>query len=611
MMKRVLGLMKPPPELTVSQWADRSRYLSPEFAAEPGKWHTDRAEYQRGIMDAVSDPAVQRVVCMKAVQVGWSEVLANSAAFYMCEDPAPTLVIEPNLEMAEAWSKERLAPMIRDTPALLDRVSEAKSRDSGNTIRGKSFPGGFIAIVGANAPAGLASRPIRIVLADEVDKYPVSAGTEGNPLSLAAKRQQTFWNRKTLVGSTPTIKGFSEIEHEYANSDQRRYFVPCPDCGHDQILKWQNVRWDKHGKAHRPETAAYMCEACGSLWDDIQRHAAVAKGKWIAQRPFAGIAGFHVPGLISPWVKLGEIVTEFLEKRHDPERLKTWVNTVLGETWEEKAEKVDTASLLPRREVYGPQSLPDGVVLLVAGVDVHGDRLEMQVLGFGEHEECWGVSYFVIRGDPSQGDVWDALDGLLADSYRTDNLRELHIRSVCIDSGGHHANQVLTYCNARKRRRIFAIKGAAGARPIWPKWSSRTRNNDEVFIVGVDTAKETIHGRLRIAAPGEHTPYVHFPVSEDFNQTYFDQLAAEQVVTRYRDGRPYRVWVPLPGRRNEALDTFVYALAARTAIPGKLVRPKDPARSKDAPLVIKAGAPPPPLTPQQQARRSLSSMLPH
>jgi len=205
--------------------------------------------------------------------------------------------------------------------------------------------------------------------------------------------------------------------------------------------------------------------------------------------------------------------------------------------------------------------------------------------------------------------VWDALDGLLADSFRTETGREMHIRSVCIDSGGHHANQVLTYCNARKRRRIFAIKGAAGARPIWPKWSSRTRNNDEVFIVGVDTAKETIHGRLRIAEPGEHAPYVHFPVSEDFNQTYFDQLAAEQVVTRYRDGRPYRVCVPLPGRRNEVLDTFVYALAARTAIPGKLVRPKS-APSKDAPMVIKVGAPPP-SSPQQQARRSLASMLPH
>jgi phage terminase large subunit GpA-like protein len=361
----------------------------------------------REIMDAVGDVRTERVVCIKAIQVGWTEAINNTVGFYICEDPAPLLLIQPTIEMTEAWSKERLQPMIRDTPALTARVVDPKSRDSGNTIRQKHFPGGVLSCVGANAPASLASRPIRVVLADEVDKFPVSAGVEGNPLALAAGRQQTYWNRKTLVGSTPTIKGQSEIEFEWQQSDQRRYHVPCPDpdCGHEQTLRWENVKWGKPDGEHDPSTAMYMCESCGSLWNDVQRCNAVRKGRWVADKPFRGIAGFHVPAFLSPWVTLPEVVAEFLRVRHDPERLKTWVNTVLGETWEERAEKVDASNFMARRENYGPNSLPEGMVRLTAGVDVQGDRLEMIVVGWGVHEESWAVTYQVIPGDPAQQDI--------------------------------------------------------------------------------------------------------------------------------------------------------------------------------------------------------------
>lgn len=579
--RRATALWLPPPALTVSQWADRERMLSPESSAEPGRWVTSRAEYLREVMDAVADEQTQRVVCIKSVQVGFTEMLANTAAFYICEDPCPILMIQPTVEAAEGWSKERLAPMIRDTPALAAKVSDPKGRDTANTIRQKKFPGGQLTIVGANAPAGLASRPIRVVLADEVDKYPVSAGTEGNPLALASKRQATFWNRKTLVGSTPTIKGASEIEYEWEHSDKRRYHVPCPDCGHEQPLRWENVKWDKPDGEHDPQSALYMCESCGTLWNDVQRCDAVRRGRWVAEKPFRGVAGFHIPAFLSPWVMLPEVVAEFLQVRNDPERLKTWVNTVLGETWEDRAEKVDASNFMARRENYGPDSLPDKVQLLTAGVDVQGDRLEMMVIGWCANEESYVVAHQVIPGDPAQKHVWDMLDGLLAEQFYNESGRERRIRAVCIDEGGHYAAEVLDFCKPRLRRRVFAIKGASGPRPIWPKWATRTKQNDKVFVIGVDTAKDTIYARLRIAVAGENKPYVHFPIDDAVDQRFFDQLTSEQVLTRYKEGRPYRVWVLPSGKRNEVLDCFVYALAARSSIP---VRLRAPAAAPTAPV---------------------------
>jgi phage terminase large subunit GpA-like protein len=317
-----LAAFAPPPTLTASQWADRERYLSPEASAEPGHWDTARAEYLRGVMDSISDPTVQRVVVAKASQVGYTETLGNIIGFHIDQDPASILVVVPTVEMAEAWSKDRLAPMIRDTPCLTGKVQSPLTRDSGNTLRQKVFVGGRLAIVGANSPAGLASRPVRIVVADEVDRFPVSAGSEGDPLALAAKRQGTFWNRKTLIGSTPLLRETSVIWREWEGSDMRRYQVPCHACGHMQVMAWANVRWDKtpDGK-HLPKTAHYVCESCGAGWTDSDRHDAVAKGQWVATNAdVIGVAGFHIPGLLSPWVTLADIVQEFLAAKNDPAR---------------------------------------------------------------------------------------------------------------------------------------------------------------------------------------------------------------------------------------------------------------------------------------------------
>lgn len=561
LIRAFLGGLQPPPELTVSQWADEYRFLSPEASAEPGKWNTERAPYQRGIMDAITDPNVSRVVCIKGAQVGWTEVINNVCGYYIHQDPAPLLVIQPTEAMAATWSKDRLTPMLRDTPVIRNRVREAKSRDSGNTIQQKVFDGGRITIIGANAPSQLASRPIRIVLADEVDRYPLNAGREGDPLALAAKRQTTFWNRKTLIGSTPTLKGVSVIEREWLQSDQRRYFVTCADCGHAQHLRWPQVVWDKgEGGEHRPETARYVCEECGVPWDDGERVAALQGGEWRATRPGGAVAGFHIPGLLSPWLTIAEIVDEFLKARNDPALLQVWVNTVLGETWEETGETVSDEVLLTRRESYAPDLLPEQVLALAAGVDVQDDRLELQVIGFGSLEESWAVRYEIIRGDPASPEVWDALDELLLEQYRTEGGRALRVKATCIDTGGHYAAQVYSFVAKRKKRRIFATKGMGGPRPIWPKRASKAKNNNLVYGIGVDTAKDLLYARLRIdkAGPG----YCHFPTSQDFDAAYFGQLTSETVITKTKNGRAYRAWMLKKGRRNEALDTFVLALAA-------------------------------------------------
>lgn len=563
-LRSFLKTLRPPPPQTVSQWADAERRLSSESSAEPGPWDTNRAPYLREIMDAINDPSTRKIVVKKAAQVGWTETINNYVAYYIARDPAPLLIIQPTLEMAQAWSKDRLAPMIRDTPALRGKVKDAKTREADNTILHKSFNGGHLTIVGANSPASLASRPIRIVLADEVDRYPASAGTEGDPLMLAAKRQITFWNAKTVLGSTPTIKNASVIDREWLASDQRKYFVPCPDCGHEQDLRWEQVHWDKDGegdtKVHRPETAHYACEDCGSLWDDTMRIEAITNGFWRATRPdVKGIAGFFIPGFLSSWLTLEGIVREFLAAKHDPSLLQVFINTVIGDVWEEAGETVDPSSFLGRREAYDHESLPSEIQAITAGVDTQDDRLEVQLIAWGKGEESWPFAYEILRGDPAQKPIWNSLDELLLRSFRSEDGSVFRVKATCIDSGGHHAAAVLSFCRTRRSRRIFATKGQNGARPIWPKNVSKSKNSEQLFMIGVDTAKEAIYGRLKIKQPG--MGYIHFPHIDEFDQEYFNQLTAESVVTRFREGRPYRVWVPRRPR-NEGLDTFVLALAA-------------------------------------------------
>jgi terminase, large subunit len=559
--------IKPPPKLSLSEWADRYAYLSPETSAGAGKFSA--FAYQRGIMDAFTDPSVHVISVMKSARVGWTKCLDHAVGYYIHQDPAPVLVVQPRVEDAEDYSRTEIAPMLRDTPVLAAIAGSLTAKDANQRIAKRVFRNGAsVSFVGANSPGGFRRITARIVIFDEVDGYPVTgAGVEGDQITLGTKRSETFWNRKAALGSTPTRKGMSRIEQAWNESDQRRYHVPCPHCGATQTLKWKNLRWDRDETGdHLPETAHFVCETSGCIIEEHHKPAMIDCGEWIAEKPFNGHAGFHIWAAYSlfPNACWRNLVEEFLAARKDPLRLRTFVNLVLGETWEDDAEKVDGNSLIARGENYGPQSLPDKILLLVAGVDTQGDRLEVQIVGYGLNEECWVVAYHVINGDPAQGAVWFELDKLLLERFRTVGNRELRIWSACLDTGGHHANQVLAFCRTRRARRIFPIKGIAGPRPIWPKRSSKTKTNDTVFMVGVDTAKDAIYGRLRINKPGPG--YIHFPVGGAFDEAYFDQLTSEQVVTRFKQGRPFRVWILPSGKRNEALDVSVYGLAARMSI---------------------------------------------
>lgn len=545
--------LKPPPKLTVSEWADEYRKLSPESSAEPGSWNTSRAEYQRGIMDAISDPSIETVVLMMGAQMGKSECLNNVVGYHIAQDPSPILVVQPTLDMAQTWSKDRLAPMLRDTPALQGLVKDPRSRDSGNTTLHKSFPGGHVTACGANSPASLASRPIRVVLCDEVDRFPVSAGTEGDPVTLAKKRSATFWNRKIILVSTPTNKGASRIESSFEESDKRFYYVPCGDCGHEQTLKWSQVKWDED----KPESAHYVCEECGSVWDDSARVRAVRRGKWVASGKSTKTAGFTVSGLYSPWIPLSDAVHDFLEVRKQPATLRVWVNTYLAETWEEGGDQVDDYSLAERAEDYG-DVIPEDGLILTAGVDVQDDRLEAEVVAWGRDQESWSIAYKTIHGDPSGPLVWRELDEFLLQPYEHETGDEMIVRATCIDSGGHHTQSVYRYASTREGKRIFAIKGVGGeGKPMVGKPSKNNIGKIKLFPVGVDTIKLELFSRFRITEPGPG--YCHFPEGRD--QEYYKQLTAEKIVTKYHKGFSKREFVKIR-TRNEALDVRVYATAA-------------------------------------------------
>jgi phage terminase large subunit GpA-like protein len=552
----------PPPTLLVSQWADRFRYLSSEASAEPGKWNTDRAPYQREMMDSVGDPLIETVVIMSSAQIGKTEIINNVIGYHIQLDPAPILLLQPTLEMAEAWSKDRFAPMLRDTSVLQGLVKDPRSRDSGNTLLHKRFPGGHITMSGANSPASLASRPIRMVLCDEVDRYPVSAGTEGDPVNLAKKRSATFWNRKLVLTSTPTVKGASRIESAFEQSDMRRYNVPCPHCEEYQVLRWQQVRWNsdpsKEGdERHCPETAHYVCEKNGCIINDSDKIGMLRLGKWVAEAPFEGIAGFHINEIYSPWVTFATMVTEFLKAKRLPETLKTWVNTSLGETWEEAGETVEADSLLTRKESWGSEA-PENVLVVTAGVDVQGDRLEIEVKGWGLGEESWSLDYKIFYGDPAQEAVWKELDTFLQRPIKSKTGIFLNIACTCIDSGGHHTQMVYDYCGRNALRGIYAIKGMnVPAKPIVGRPTRNNRYKIRLYPIGVDTAKEVIYSRLRITEPG--AGYYHFPVDRD--REYFLQLTGEKQVTKFNKGVGRREWIKTRAR-NEALDCNVYALAA-------------------------------------------------
>ncbi|MGN7760469.1 phage terminase large subunit family protein [Paenibacillus sp. 22594] len=562
LVRGVAKLAAPPPDLTVSEWADAYRRLSPEASAEPGQWRTSRAPFQKDVMDAINDPQVQNIVMMFSAQVGKTEILLNAIGYFVDHDPAPIMLVQPTEQMAEAFSKDRLAPMIRDTPTLGKKIRDVKSKSSGNTLMHKKFPGGHITLAGSNAPASLASRPIRVVLLDEVDRYPASAGTEGDPVNLVSKRTTTFWNRKRIMVSTPTTKYASRIEFAYEESSMEQWCLPCPSCGEYQPFSWKQIIFEYDEEARTTIKVDHACLTCGALHGEHEWKAGT--GKWIARKENAKTRGFHLNEMASTFVSWKEIVHNFKEAvKGGKEMLKTWTNTSLGETWEETGEKLDDEELYKRREDYGHEvDVPDNAVLLTAGIDTQDDRLEIEVVGWGAGKESWGIQYHTIHGKPDQPETWQQLDAFLERKWLREDGSGVIIAAACIDSGGHHTTEVYKYCVKREHRRIYAIKGEGGpGKPIIIGSSRKNREKCLLIRVGVDAGKERITSNLQLE--GEAPGYCHFPIAADkgYSQKYFKGLTSERKALRFSRGKPRYEWIKTTAR-NEPFDLRNYALAA-------------------------------------------------
>lgn len=606
--------LAPDPRISVDVWADRHRVLSSVAASEPGQWSTERTPYLREIMEVLSaSDRTERVVFMKGAQLGGTEAGLNWLGYVVHHVPGPMLMVQPTVETAKRVSKQRVDALVECCPALAERIRNPRARDSGNTVLMKEFPGGVLVITGANSAVGLRSMPVRFLFLDEVDGYPGDAAGEGDPVNLAVQRSATFVNRKIFLVSTPTIKGFSRIESAYEESDRRVYMVPCDHCGtHSQIV-WRDIRWPDG----RMWEASWHCPHCDGAHPEHRKPALLKHGYWYPTAPAdncqgAKPAGFHLSSLYSPWLTWAEIAAEHAAAKDDPVFLKVWVNTKLAETWEDRdGERMDETALMSRREPYGPV-IPAEVAALTCGVDIQDDRLELELVGWGRDEESWSCDYKVLWGDPAAPSLWHELEQYLTATFDHETLASgLRIDAACLDTGGHHTQAAYAFCRGRERQRIWAIKGVAGKRPIWPKRPTKAaKGKVNLFGIGVDAAKEAVFARLKTMESG--AGYCHFP--QDRDAAYFEQLTAERLRTRYVKGFPQRYWWKPDGRRNEALDCRVYAYAALHGLlsmglhlnkrADALPRP-DPTQSTEARLQSHITVQPRESTPRR--RRAISS----
>jgi phage terminase large subunit GpA-like protein len=574
--------LRPEPRLTVSEWAERYRMLSTKESAEPGRWRNARTPYLREIMDCLSPTSpVERVVFMKGAQVGGTELGLNWVGYAIHHAPGPMMIVWPTTEMAQRNSKHRIDPLIEESPVLREIIAPARSRDSGNTVLMKEFRGGVLVMTGANSAVGLRSMPVRYLFLDEVDAYPLDVDGEGDAIHLAEARTRTFARRKILLVSTPTIAGASIIEREYEASDQRRYFVPCPHCGHRQWLRFERLRWERG----RPESAAYLCEACDTPIAEHHKPKMLELGQWQAQAE-SRTAGFHLSSLYSPWRRWREIAASWEKAAMSESRsvatIKAFKNSELGETWVEEGDAPDWQRLLERREDYPVGTVPAGGLLLTAGADVQKDRIEVSVWAFGRGKECWLIEHRVLMGDTARDAVWKALAEMLGQTWTHATGAQLPLTRLALDTG-FATQEAYAFVRACHDSRVMAVKGVrggamGGAALIGmptavdvSQGGKKLRRGIKVYSVAVGIAKLEFYNNLRKSAevaddgttPVYPAGFVHLP---KVDAEYIQQLCAEQLVTRRdRNGFPVREWQKMR-ERNEALDCYVYARAAASAV---------------------------------------------
>lgn len=581
---RAFASYTPPADLTVSEWAEAHRVLSRENSAEAGPWRNARTPYLVEIMNAFTDPRIKKISLVASSQVGKSELELNIIGYIIDQDPGSILYIQPTVDDAKKFSRLRIAPMIRDSATLRSKVADIKSRDSGNTMLQKSFPGGMLTIVGSNSASGLASTPAKYVLGDERDRWALSAGTEGDPWALAEARTTTFYNSKMVDVSTPTDKGTSPIEKSFNEGTRERWCHQCPHCGEYSNIVFNDIKFDFEtvGSGRKKDyiinSIAWSCPECGCISTESEMRRQPAK--WIAENPDAyakGHRSFWLNAFSSPWQGWSKVVYAFLVARKDPQRLKVVYNTMLGELWEDRGDLEDEDTMLGRREDYGhrndgtPVELPDGVLALTCGVDTQDDRLEYEVLGHGHYGETWGIKRGIIMGDPAYDEPWTRLDDVIERVYRFRDGTGLTIARTFVDSGGHKTQNVYMQCRARTYKRVFAIKGVGGDGVPYTKPPSKVKiivNGQTVgltwlYALGVDAGKAEIFSALKVQEAGPK--FCHFPKGEGrgYDTAFFTGLLSEKLVLKSERGRTRWAWVKLPGHeRNEALDCRNYALAA-------------------------------------------------
>lgn len=586
------GGWAPDPLMTVSEWADARRMLSPKASAEHGRWRTARTPYLREPLDAFSVASqVEEIVLVFSSQSGKSEGMNNCAGYALDIAPGPLLIIQPTMDLAKRYSKMRIGPMIEATPTLAEKVKPSRSRDSGNTILMKEFLNDALLIMGgANAASGLASMPIRYLLMDEIDRFPMDVDDEGSPMALAEARTRTFGRRKKIVStSTPTLAGCSAIWAKWEQSDQRRYHVPCPHCGHEQVLTWAMMRWDPkdpllpRGRLSQPPVV--ICEGCGEGIEERAKSRWYGEdlGRWKAENPESPVRGYHLSGLYSPlgWLSWVEIVVGYERAKDDPVRLKVWTNTVLAECWAEVGEVPDWEALYRRREQYQRGVVPAGGLVLTAAADVQRDRIEMEVVAWGPGMESWSVDYIVLQGDTStiQSDPmkpcpWRQLTEELGKVYQCAAGGELRISKAAIDSGDQTA-VVYAWVRAQSDPRIAAIKGRGNlSSPVGIPTKQdvtfrgqRAKHSVKLWPVGVDMLKSELYGWLRQPPPlneGDPMPrgFCHFP---EYGEEHFLGLTAEEMMARLVRGFTVYTWQKTR-QRNEQLDVRVYNRAAATML---------------------------------------------
>lgn len=578
LIKGFLAGLKPVKKLTVSEWADKNRILTSASAARPGRWRTSVTPFLREIMDNLSpNSPFNEVIVMKGVQLGFTESGLNMIGTYADIAPCPQMYLMPTIEMAKGVSESRFDTMVENCESLSEKIRPPRERDSGNTKLKKEYPGGLIVFAGANSAASLRSRPMRNLVLDEVDGYPLSVDDEGSPVSLAKKRTSTYGSQKKIyMLSTPTVAGISVIEAEFELTGKRYYHVPCPHCGTAQPLKFENMRWTKGA----PETVKYECEHCNELIEEHHKDEMLEHGTWIPsdperERKTPNKRGYHINSLYSPlgWLSWKDIIEDFEKSQTDDNLLRTFVNTILGETWKESGEKPAWENLYNRRESYELYTPNEEVVFLTCGVDVQGDRIEAEVVGWLPDKRSYSITREIMLGDPKQasGGVWDDLAKFITREFVSTDGRHMNIMLTAVDTG-YSTQAVYSFCNRFTEQTVIPVKGQDKQRIMVaaPSQVSTTKDGKKVgrvkvWNIGVSMIKSEIYGWLKLERNEHGTPppgYMHFP---EYDQKYFMGLTAETLKKKIIRGYAIYEWVK-EYERNEPLDLRVYARAAANVV---------------------------------------------